>query len=100
RPLLARNPRFDGVIPVPQRATRSWALGGSLTERIAAAVSMATGIPIIRALRPGTRREWADGSRTGAPIRRQSELDLRGRLENRLHFRISREWEERWGFPE
>ena len=70
-----RNFRPDAIIAIPQRPQRSWQMRGSRAEQIARWVSRQTGAPLVRALTPGPR--------TGP---RQAQLDLSGRLENRIQF--------------
>ncbi len=65
------------VIPVPQRLTRSMALGGSPVEKIARHLSRTSGVAFARVLTPGK------GSRT-----RQAERSLQERLTGDLQFDV------------
>jgi len=64
------------IVPIPQRHSRQWQLGGSRSELLARWLSRQMGIPWVAALR-----------KTRSPMSaHQGRLSVAGRLENRLEF--------------
>lgn len=71
---------LDAIVHVPQRAERSWRLGGSPTLKLARWLSRALSVAHCPALRIAEPR---------APTRRQAELGMMERLASRIEHRFA-----------